>query len=184
MDNGAMPALEEETGRFLAAWMQIRQLVQASNFNRFQRAGLSATQFMTLNVLPPAGATLSELARQLNLGAATLHQTVNSLEERKLLTRAPHPSDRRKTTILATRAGEQLQNSASREFQTLIAGLFAKMSKTRREGLLAGLEELATLGAASVAGEASPTRRPAGRPRLRPDAAAPAKRSARQSPPR
>ena len=50
-----MEPLEDETTRFLEAWMQVRQMVQAANFNRFQRAGLSATQFMTLNVIPKDG---------------------------------------------------------------------------------------------------------------------------------
>lgn len=40
-----MALLENETSRFLEAWVQVRQLVQAANFNRFHRAGLSATQF-------------------------------------------------------------------------------------------------------------------------------------------
>jgi hypothetical protein len=58
-----MESLDEETARFMDAWMQVRQIVQALNFNRFQGAGLSATQFMTLNVVPAEGMTLSELAR-------------------------------------------------------------------------------------------------------------------------
>ncbi|HEY0784742.1 MAG TPA: hypothetical protein VGD62_02655, partial [Acidobacteriaceae bacterium] len=72
-----MPPFAEETARFLGAWMQVRQMVQAANFNRFQRAGLSATQFMTLNLVPKQGMTLSALARKLNLSTATLHGTVN-----------------------------------------------------------------------------------------------------------
>jgi hypothetical protein len=45
-----MQPLEQEATRFIAAWMRLRQVIQAANFNRFQQAGLSATQFMTLNV--------------------------------------------------------------------------------------------------------------------------------------
>ena len=99
-----MPALKEETTRFLDAWMQVRQIVQASNFNRFQRAGLSATQFMTLNVVPKDGMTLSEIARKLNLSAATLNATVNSLVERGLVRRTPDRTDARKVIIRAPRA--------------------------------------------------------------------------------
>ena len=131
-----MPALKEETTRFLDAWMQVRQIVQASNFNRFQRAGLSATQFMTLNVVPKDGMTLSEIARRLNLSAATLNATVNSLVERGLVRRTPDRTDARKVIIRATRQGEAMQNSASKEFHTFMSSLFARMSKTRRQGLL------------------------------------------------
>ncbi len=166
-----MSVLEEETTRFLDAWMQVRQIVQASNFNRFQRAGLSATQFMTLNVVPRNGMTLSELARKLNLSTATLNQTVNSLVERALVTRTPDLSDRRKVIIRATRQGQGMQNSASKEFHQFIATLFSRMSRTHREGLLSGLEEMLRL---SQAGSDEATRR-AG-------AAPPVKRSARESP--
>src|ERR1700694_3938277 len=100
-----MQPLEEETTRFLEAWMHVRQMVQAANFNRFQRAGLSATQFMTLNVVPKEGMTLSGLARKLNLSASTLNETVNSLEERGLLRRVRDAGDARKVNICATPEG-------------------------------------------------------------------------------
>ena len=34
--------IEEDTARFLDAWMKVNQMVQAANFNRFRRAGLLA----------------------------------------------------------------------------------------------------------------------------------------------
>lgn len=140
-----MPPFEQETTRFLTAWMQVRQIVQAANFNRFQRAGLSATQFMTLNIIPQEGITLSGLARKLNLSAATLNETVNSLEERGLVSRTRDTVDARKVNISATPAGEEMQNSSSQDFHTFMSGLFEQMSKTRREGLLAGLEQIIKL---------------------------------------
>ena len=164
VDNICMPRFEEETTRFLDAWMQVRQIVQASNFNRFQRAGLSATQFMTLNVVPKDGMTLSDLARKLNLSAATLNETVNSLEERGLVVRTPDRADARKVIIRATRQGETMQNSASQEFHAFMSSLFARMSKTRREGLLAGLEQMVKL---SQPGPENPTRRVGAAPRGR-----------------
>jgi len=51
MENG-------EVARFLDAWFAARQHIQASNFNRFQGTGLSATQFMTLNLLPACPAAI------------------------------------------------------------------------------------------------------------------------------
>ncbi len=170
-----MAALEEETTRFLDAWMQVRQIVQASNFNRFQRAGLSATQFMTLNVVPKEGMTLSELARKLNLSAATLNETVNSLEDRNLVIRMPDRADARKVIISTTKQGKEMQNSASREFHAFMSSLFARMSKTRREGLLAGLEQMVQL---SQSGEENSTTTRSGAGVAR------AKRSAPRSPQR
>jgi DNA-binding MarR family transcriptional regulator len=150
-----MQPFQAETTRFLDAWMQVRQIVQASNFNHFQRAGLSATQFMTLNVVPPAGMTLSELARKLNLSAATMNKTVNSLAERGLVIRTPDRNDARKVILRATEEGEKMQNAASQEFHTFMSGLFSRMSKTRREGLLAGLEQMVKLSNTGPKSEAT-----------------------------
>ncbi len=167
-----MPPFEEETTRFIATWMQLRQVIQAANFNRFQQAGLSATQFMTLNVIPRDGMTLSELARSLNLSAATLNETVNSLEERGMVRRERQQHDARKVDIRATEAGAAMQNSASAEFHSFLSGLFARMSKTRREGLLAGLEQMVRLSQPEAG---ATTRRGADAP--------PGQRSSRRFPP-
>jgi DNA-binding MarR family transcriptional regulator len=120
-------------------------MVQAANFNRFHQAGLSATQFMTLNVIPPDGLSLSDLARKLNLSPATLNETVNSLEARALVVRLPDEQDGRKIRVVATPAGAKMQNSASEEFHLTMAQLFARMSAKGRRALLTGLEEFASL---------------------------------------
>ncbi|WP_183811791.1 MarR family winged helix-turn-helix transcriptional regulator [Tunturibacter empetritectus] len=138
-------ALEEETGRFLAAWMHVRQVVQAANFNRFHRAGLSATQFMTLNVIPDEGLTLTQLAQKLNLSPASLKITVDSLEDRGLVLRRKSDQDARKVDILNTKEGTRLKNTASGEFRRFMAELFTAMSGTERQGLLTGLERMVEL---------------------------------------
>ncbi len=178
-----MPPFDEETKRFLDAWMQVRQIVQASNFNRFQRAGLSATQFMTLNVVPKEGMTLSELARKLNLSAATLNATVNSLEERKLLLRKRDPKDARKVILRATKHGEEMQNAASHEFHSFMSGLLARMSAANRKGLVAGLEQMVALNDRDRQ-ERQDERDDAEKLTRRDAAAAPAKRSSPRSPQR
>lgn len=137
--------MEAETGRFLAAWMHVRQVVQAANFNRFHKAGLSATQFMTLNVIPKEGLTLTELARRLNLSPASLKKTVDSLEERGLVSRRRSVEDARKVDILNTLEGTRLQNTASGEFHRFMAELFRAMPQAERRGLLTGLERMVEL---------------------------------------
>ena len=83
----AKDRLEEEIGRFLDVWLGARQLIQAANFNRFQKQGFSATQFMTLNLLPVnrEGLTLSDLAKRMNLSLTTLAITADSLQSRGML---------------------------------------------------------------------------------------------------
>jgi len=131
-----------EVTRFLDAWFSVRQFIQASNFNRFQGAGLSATQFMTLNVLPDAGEGISmgELARHMNLNPATVAKTVDSLEARKLLERVRSDADKRMVMVRLTSAGTELQNAASEQFRENIRELLKALLPNERAGLIAGLE--------------------------------------------
>lgn len=185
------PTPDPEVTRFLDAWLGVRQLIQAANFNRFQSAGLSATQFMTLNLLPAsAGAiTMGELARQMNLKPATIARTVASLEARHLLTRAPSRTDRRQRLVSITPAGAALQNNAAGHFRRHIESLFRAMSAAQRTGLILGLESLlhvdgertpsGTLPGPNAASRTRPSAALSAPPR--PDAAPPRARSARRS---
>jgi DNA-binding MarR family transcriptional regulator len=130
-----------EVARFLDAWFAVRQFIQAANFNRFQGAGLSATQFMTLNLLPAAeGISMGELARRMNLKPATVAKTVDSLEARGMVTRIRKAPDKRTVFVKATKAGVRLQNEASDQFHAQIEGLFDAMRTDERADLIVGLE--------------------------------------------
>lgn len=133
---------QSELTRFLDAWFGVRQFIQASNFNRFQGAGLSATQFMTLNLVPEGGEGISmgELARRMNLKPATVAQTVDSLEARSLLERARADEDKRMVMVRLTAAGAELQNAASQQFRGRIGELLTAMLPDERAGLINGLE--------------------------------------------
>lgn len=144
-----MSSLQDEIGRFLQAWMGVRQIVQAANFNQFHRAGLSATQFLVINAIPSEGTTLSQLASRLNLSPATLSQTVDSLEERGFVRRKKSKQDARRFHIFATAAGGKMQNAASGEFQRTMANLFSKMSAKDRSALVSGLEQLVQINETS-----------------------------------
>ena len=145
-ENGGMKSAvtAEEVARFLEAWFAVRQYIQASNFNRFQGAGLSATQFMTLNLLPAdgEGVAMGELARRMNLKPATVAKTVDSLEARGMVARAPKEADKRVVLVRVTEAGAELQNAANGQFQDQIKAVFEAMGREERDGLIAGLESM------------------------------------------
>ncbi len=139
-------SLQSEVARFLNAWFGVRQLIQAANFNRFQKAGLSATQFMALNLIPSSDCiTIGEVARKLNLKPATVAKTIDSLEARKMVKRSRDPLDRRVILLTITKTGARMQNSAAGQFRDYIAGLFRSMRSEERHGLLIGLESLVSL---------------------------------------
>lgn len=138
---------QAEVTRFLDAWFAVRQFIQASNFNRFQRAGLSATQFMTLNLIPTDGDGISmgDLASRMNLKPATVAQTVDSLEARGMLTRTRGESDKRVVFVRMTAAGLKLQNAASSQFREQIRELLEAMGEEVRAGLIRGMESFSQL---------------------------------------
>lgn len=135
---------KREVTRFLDAWLAVRQFIQAANFNRFQGAGLSATQFMTLNLLPANGdgIAIGELARRMNLKPATVAKTVDSLEARSMILRIRSAPDKRMVFVKITKAGVNLQNAANGHFQAQIETLFRAMLPEERDGLILGLESV------------------------------------------
>jgi DNA-binding MarR family transcriptional regulator len=163
---------DDEVTRFLAAWFEIRQYIQAANFNHFHQAGLSATQFMILNLLPADGASVSigELARRMNLKPATVAKTVDTLEDRRMLTRGKSADDRRLVLLRITDDGMKLQNAAAGHFRDQIREVFQAIPDSDRAALLQGLESF--VHAASSTGRIIREERDA----------APAERSSQESP--
>ncbi|MBS1859292.1 MAG: MarR family transcriptional regulator [Acidobacteria bacterium] len=135
---------DPEITQFLAAWLEVRQLIQAANFNHFHQAGLSATQFMVLNLLPEKGdgIAIGELARRMNLKPATVVKTVDSLEERGMLARKKSDGDRRLVLVQITDEGQRLQNSARGQFRRYISDIFSRIPGQDRRQLIKGLESL------------------------------------------
>ncbi len=158
---------EAEIARFLSAWFAVRQFIQAANFNHFHQAGLSATQFMVLNVLPANDETMTigELAKRMNLKAATVAKTVDSLESREMLKRVRSREDRRVVLVRITRRGQQLQNAAIGQFRRQIDNAFRGMSARDRVALIKGLESFViALKPETVRSASSLTREKSGAP--------------------
>ncbi len=170
---------ENEVTRFLSAWFAVRQVIQAANFNRFQKAGLSATQFMILNLLPESeeSITIGELAKRMNLKPATVAKTVDSLETRKMLARTKSTTDGRLVLVKITKEGTKLQNAAIGQFRKHIGDVFRAIPARDRAGLITGLESLVQAAQGSpdeIAKKAKPLTREA-------SGALEEKRSSRQS---
>ena len=71
---------------------------------------------------------------------------VDGLVAAGLVTREPHPSDRRATLVTLTDTGTDLVATLEREQEELGEQLFGAMPRARFDGLVAGLDDvLATL---------------------------------------
>lgn len=137
---------ESEVARFLTAWFTVRQFIQSANFNHFHQAGLSATQFMILNVLPTGGEgmNIGSLAKSMNLKPATVAKTVDSLETRGMLRRVKSEQDRRVVLVQITERGQELQNAAAERFRNRIDIALRNMKARGRSAFINGLEAFAS----------------------------------------
>src|SRR6476659_467645 len=71
--------------------------------------GMTSDQFVLLTVLAEAGeATQQDLVRRCYSDTATIGTMVSLLERKRLLTRAPHPHDRRARAVKLTVSGRGL----------------------------------------------------------------------------
>ncbi len=133
--------VQQEARAFLAAWFDTRRIIQTFNFNRFQQEGLSATQFILLNMIgeQKTGATAADLARRLNVDVTTTMRTAESLATRGLLRKAKDPADRRRSFLTLTAKGRKLHARIHEAFIDQIVAAFGAMPASARTGLIAGL---------------------------------------------
>ncbi|MBA3824849.1 MAG: MarR family transcriptional regulator [Ktedonobacterales bacterium] len=130
---------------FLAGWFRMRQTVMEANFHRAHQHGLSTTQFLVLNLLSEQEEpwTLRRLATALNLEAATLVRTIDSLEGRSLVARERSTTDRRRVHITLTDGGRALQTASREHFRARLSAIFRQMDPTARRDLITGLAAFA-----------------------------------------
>ncbi len=91
----------------MAAVMRLHQVVGAELDRALREHDLTRTAYLILCTLRIAGdhtLPMGQLSRRLMLHPTTISLVADKLEKRALVTRAPHPTDRR--TVLATLTGE------------------------------------------------------------------------------
>jgi DNA-binding MarR family transcriptional regulator len=149
--------------RFSGALDRILELVVLLNHDMTQslaERGLTVSRATVLWILRRTGPSLQrDLAAALGVTARTVTGLVDGLAAAGLVTREPHPSDRRATHVTLTAAGTGLVATLEREQEQLGEQLFGAMPRARFDGLVAGLDDvLATLhrlGLTHPAGETS-----------------------------
>lgn len=78
---------------------------------------------MTLELSEAGTRLLSRLARNLLVHATTVTLATDRLEERELLYRHPHPTDRRATSVSLTEAGQELALKATEALKAVDFGM-------------------------------------------------------------
>jgi DNA-binding MarR family transcriptional regulator len=104
---------------------------------------LTATQLSALASLELAGAmTPRELADAERVRPPTMTKIVAKLEERQLVQRTPHPTDRRQVILAATQAGRGMLAQFERAREEWLARRLAELTTDEREVLRRAAEIL------------------------------------------
>jgi len=117
-------------------------------FNRRSRQNrpvgdLTVAQFSALTSLELGGAlTPSELAETERVQPPTVTKLVAKLEERGLVQRAPHPTDRRQVVLSTTESGRALLSQYERARDEWLSSRLAELSPEEREVLRRAAEIL------------------------------------------
>ncbi len=84
----------------------------------------------------------SELSRWLGVSRNTVSALLNGLEEQGLITRQPHPTDRRRVEIHITEAGREQVREYAPPMGAFLDGIFKSLTPEERDTLLGLLEKL------------------------------------------
>ena len=132
--------------RFSAALDQVIELVVLLNQDMTQSLagrGLTVSRTTLLWTLRQAGpCSQRNLADALGVTARTITGLVDGLAASGLVTREPHPADRRVTLVTLTDAGTAMVETLEREQEELGRQLFGAMPQTRFDGFVAGLSDV------------------------------------------
>lgn len=100
----------------MAAVLRSSQVVGAALDKALRPHEVSRTAFLlltTLRIAPDRALPLGRLSRHLMLHPTTVTLTIEGLEKRDLISRAPHPNDRRTVLATLTEAGVRLLDDLS-----------------------------------------------------------------------
>src|SRR4051812_16189259 len=102
------------------------------------RHSLTATQLATLSAVDRhESMTPSELAEYEKVQPPSMTRVIAKLEERGLLERRPHPTDRRQVTVTVTAAGSTLLKEERRAKEAWLAQRLRELTPAERAALRA-----------------------------------------------
>ena len=109
-------------------------------------ADLSVPQFRTLNFLGhQAGASLSEVAEHIGLKLPSISVLVDGLVERRLVSRTPCATDRRRITLTLTARGQSVLEATHAATQAALAGKLAALSAQDRLTVAQAMQALRSI---------------------------------------
>jgi DNA-binding MarR family transcriptional regulator len=120
--------LDGDEQRFLAltSLLRYQRIVADAVDAELKKHGLNMTDYlllMTLQLSETGTRLISSLARNLLVHATTATLATDRLEQRSMLERSPHPTDRRATCITITSLGRETADKATRALTGIDFGM-------------------------------------------------------------
>lgn len=154
--------LRDEVDNLVEAWQRVRPDLDVSPMQvlsrvtrlarhldrqrsaAFAASGLESWEFDVLAALRRAGHRLSpgQLLKQTMVTSGTMTNRVDRLAARGLVTRDPHPDDRRAVLVGLTDAGRDAVDSAFADLMAAEQQILADLNPRHREAITVALREL------------------------------------------
>lgn len=129
--------------RGLGLLLQLALVLHHDLAQSLQRDGLTVARVRVLWELRSRGPVLQrELAEALDVTPRTMTGIVDGLVATGLVTRQPHPTDRRATLVTLTAHGEATTSAIEADQAQFVQILFGGMDEARLQCLIDGLEEI------------------------------------------
>lgn len=147
---------QSRTEGLLIGLRRIARVIDQHSARLDRQYGMTAPQALLLRKLQGGERRLSgELARSVQLSAATVTDMLNRLEQRGLVQRERDAQDRRRVWVALTAAGQACMAQVPPLLQDVFARRFEALEDSRQEALLAAVEEIGRMMGAETL-DASP----------------------------
>lgn len=127
----------------------IRKIIRAVDIHSrklYHNHKITTPQLICLYCLQSKGPmTLSQLAKEVSLGASTTNGIVDRLESRGLITRTRSVQDRRKVDLVITQEGGALTDAAPTLLQDQFAEALRRLSEEEQAAITLSLERVVEL---------------------------------------
>ncbi len=104
--------------------------------------GLRGSHRRILQMIPPDGIRITDLARLAGMTKQALGEFVNSLEDSGFVSSGPHPADRRVRLVRRTRQGDEAAESATRAIASVESSWRQEIGSGRYDAMKQALREL------------------------------------------
>ena len=109
-------------------------------------SGLTSPQFIIMQEIDKAsGVNSSQVAKNVNLSAATVTNIIDRLESKNLVSRVRNTQDKRKVSLYLTENGKALLLKAPQALQEHFIENFANLAQWEQSQLLSSVERLADM---------------------------------------